>query len=105
MATRTACAARTSTKSWIPSNKQVEIARYSRLVPLAEIEANDYNLNIPRYIDSAEPEAQQDIAAHLQGGIPNRDIGELGRYWQVFPGLGDAPCSSRRSGPATAISR
>jgi type I restriction enzyme M protein len=71
-------------------NKQVEIARYSRLVPLAEIEANDYNLNIPRYIDSAEPEDQQDIAAHLQGGIPNRDIDELGRYWQVFPGLGDA---------------
>ena len=55
-------------------NKQVEIARYSRLVPLAEIEANDYNLNIPRYIDSAEPEDQQDIAAHLQGASPTATL-------------------------------
>ena len=67
--------------------KGLEIAKYSRLEPVAEIEANDYNLNIPRYIDSTEPEDIQDIDAHLQGGILNRDVDALGRYWLVCPGL------------------
>ncbi len=58
------------------------------MVPVAEIEdPNDYNLNIPRYIDSTEPEDLQDIDAHLRGGIPNRDIDDLDRYWQVFPSV------------------
>src|ERR1035441_6012596 len=61
--------------------------KYSRMVPVAEIEANDFNLNIPRYIDSTEPEDLQDIDAHLRGGIPNRDIDDLARYWEVFPGV------------------
>lgn len=68
-------------------NKQTETAKYARLVPVAEIEGNDYNLNIPRYIDSTEAEDLQDIAAHLQGGIPNRDMDDLARYWEVFPGV------------------
>jgi type I restriction enzyme M protein len=42
------------------------------MVPLAEIEANDFNLNLPRYIDSTEPEDLQDIEAHLQGRHPQR---------------------------------
>ena len=67
--------------------KQLEIAKYSRLVPVAEIEANDYNLNLPRYIDSTDPEDLQDIDAHLRGGIPNRDVDDLDRYWQVFPSV------------------
>ena len=68
-------------------NNQIELPKYSRMVSLAEIEANDFNLNIPRYIDSTEPEDLQDIAAHLLGGIPNRDIDDLARYWDLFPGL------------------
>jgi type I restriction enzyme M protein len=64
-----------------------EVPKYSRMVPLAEIESNDYNLNIPRYIDGSEPEDLQDINAHLLGGIPNRDIEALDSYWQVFPTL------------------
>ena len=52
-------------------NKQIELPRYSRMVSLAEIAANDYNLNIPRYIDSSEAEDLHDIAAHLLGGIPD----------------------------------
>lgn len=70
-------------------NKQVEIPKFSRLVPLAEISdsKNDYNLNIPRYIDSTEAEDLQDIDAHLRGGIPNRDIDDLSSYWQVFPSV------------------
>ena len=69
--------------------RQVEIPGYSRMVPLAEISdpKNDFNLNLPRYIDSTEPEDLQDIDAHLRGGIPNRDIDALERYWQVFPGV------------------
>src|SRR5437867_3060483 len=67
--------------------RQLELPRFSRLVPLEEIAANDYNLNIPRYIDSSEPEDLQDIEAHLRGGIPNRDVDALDRYWQVFPGV------------------
>jgi type I restriction enzyme M protein len=70
--------------------RELETARYSRLVPLAEIEANDFNLNLPRYIDSTEPEDQQDIEAHLKGGIPNADIDGLAPYWQVFPGVREA---------------
>src|SRR5437588_6614470 len=68
-------------------NKQIELPKYSRMVSVAEIEANDYNLNIPRYIDSTEDEDLHDIAAHLLGGIPNYDIDALDLYWQVFPTL------------------
>ena len=67
--------------------RQIELPKYARMVSVAEIEANDYNLNIPRYIDSSEPEDLQDIEAHLLGGIPNRDIDALDTYWQVFPTL------------------
>ena len=66
-----------------------EIDGYSRLVPVSEIvdPKNDYNLNLPRYIDSSTPEDIQDLSAHLFGGIPNRDIEELGAYWNVAPHL------------------
>ena len=67
--------------------RQVETPKYARLVPLAEIAGNDFNLNLPRYIDSTEPEDLQDIEAHLKGGIPNRDIDGLAPYWQVFPSV------------------
>ncbi|MFZ4614806.1 MAG: type I restriction-modification system subunit M [Rectinemataceae bacterium] len=68
-------------------NRQVDCPCYSRLVPMEEIAKNDFNLNLPRYIDSAESEDLQDIEAHLLGGIPERDIEALGDYWKVFPGL------------------
>jgi type I restriction enzyme M protein len=70
-------------------NRQLELDRYSRMVPLAEIadSKNDYNLNIPRYIDSSEPEDIQDLRAHLHGGIPERDIDALSAYWEALPSL------------------
>ena len=68
-------------------NRRLEIPKYSRLVPFEEIQANDCNLNIPRYIDSSAEEDLQDIAAHLLGGIPDRDIAALGAYWEVLPGV------------------
>ncbi|MGA8146779.1 MAG: type I restriction-modification system subunit M [Gallionellaceae bacterium] len=68
-------------------NKQLELPKYSRMVSVAEIETNDFNLNIPRYIDSSEAEDLQDIEAHLKGGIPNADIEGMSGYWEVFPTL------------------
>lgn len=69
--------------------KQLEIPGYSRMVPLSEIESasNDFNLNIPRYVDSSEPEDIQDLRAHIHGGIPQRDIDALEPYWTAFPSL------------------
>jgi type I restriction enzyme M protein len=65
----------------------------------AEVEENEFNLNLPRYIDTTEPEDLHDIAAHLHGGIPERDIDDLSRYWDVFPGLkADLFVPSYRSG-------
>ena len=66
-------------------NKQLEIPKFSRMVSVEEIESNEYNLNIPRYIDNQEEEDIQDIAAHLQGGIPAADIDALQKYWDVYP--------------------
>ena len=50
-------------------------------------EEKEYNLNIPRYIDSQEEEDIQDIEAHLNGGIPNADLKALNNYWEVYPSL------------------
>lgn len=70
-------------------NNQIEEEGYSRSVPLAEIqsESNDYNLNIPRYIDSTDPEDIHDLGGHLRGGIPNFDIDSLEMYWNEFPSM------------------
>jgi type I restriction enzyme M protein len=68
-------------------NKHIEVSKYSRMVSLGEIEVNDYNLNIPRYINSSEPEDLQDLEAHLKGGIPNEDIKSMSAYWEVFSSL------------------
>ncbi len=76
-------------------NKQLEIPKFSRMVGVAEIEANDYNLNIPRYIDSSEAEDLQDIAAHLKGA-------SLTRMWMACRPTGKCslPCKSNCSTPA-----
>ena len=69
--------------------KQADVPRYARLVPLDEIAdpKNDFNLNLPRYIDSTEPEDLQDIDGHMRGGIPERDLDALGAYWKVLPSV------------------
>lgn len=68
-------------------NKQTPVDGYSRMVPLDEIEKNEFNLNIPRYIDNTSAEDLQDIAAHLMGDVPNVDIAALKDYWAVFPSI------------------
>jgi type I restriction enzyme M protein len=79
-------------------SRQLEVPGYSRFVPNAEIAGHDYNLNLPRYIDSSEAEDLQDIEAHLRGGIPERDIEALEPYWQVCPQLREALFQPLRPG-------
>ena len=69
--------------------RQVDVLRYARMVPIDEIAdpKNDFNLNLPRYTDSTEPEDLHDIDGHLRGGIPERDVDALDPYWQVFPSV------------------
>lgn len=77
---------------------QLEVPKYSRFISNEEIQRNEYNLNIPRYIDASEPEDLQDIEAHLKGGIPNADIEAFEQYWQVCPTLKKAIFKPLRSG-------
>ena len=73
--------------------------KYARFVPNDEIKIkNDYNLNIPRYIDSSTPEDLQDIEAHLHGGIPAVDVDSMERYWTLFPKLKKKLFSPLRNG-------
>jgi len=80
--------------------KQTDTPRYARMVPFDEIAdpKNDYNLNLPRYIDSTAPEDVQDIDGHLRGGIPECDLDALADYWQVLPGVRAALFATLRPG-------
>jgi type I restriction enzyme M protein len=71
---------------------------YSRHVPHDEIEKNDFNLNLPRYIDTQEAEDIQDIGGHLHGGIPTRDLDALHEYWEICPALRAALFQPNRPG-------
>lgn len=74
-------------------------AKYARFVPNDEIKIkNEYNLNIPRYIDSSVPEDLQDIDAHLHGGIPACDVDSMQNYWSVFKKLKNKLFSVMRDG-------
>lgn len=79
---------------------RVSIDKYSRVVSKDEIRKNEYNLNIPRYVDSSEKSESYDIYATMFGGIPNKEIEELSVYWNAFPSLKDelfAPASENYS--------
>ena len=72
--------------------------RYARMVGFEEIEKNDFNLNLPRYIDSTQIEDRQDIEGHLQGAIPVADIEALAGYWAECPELKTALFTANRPG-------
>lgn len=67
--------------------ERIEEEKYSKIVPMEQIEKEEYNLNIPRYIDSSKQEKIQDIRAHISGGIPETDIKSLNKYWNIAPNL------------------
>jgi type I restriction enzyme M protein len=69
--------------------KRLEVPKYARMVSFEEIEKNEFNLNLPRYIDSQTAEDIQDIAGHLKGGIPKTDVDALQSYWAICPQLRD----------------
>lgn len=80
-------------------NQQIEIPKYSRNVPNTEVSRkNNYNLNIPRYIDSGAAEDLQSIDGHLNGGIPAGDVESLSAYWEVFPRLQESTFAPLRDG-------
>jgi len=79
-------------------NKRLELPKYSRMVGVDEIQKNDFNLNLPRYIDSRQAEDIQDIEGHLCGGIPTADVNALQRYWSVCPKLRKALFKDNRPG-------
>lgn len=78
--------------------KKLEVPKYSRMVSVEEIQGKEYNLNIPRYIDSTESEDIQSIAGHLLGGIPQADVDGLQSYWEVYPGLKEELFAPLREG-------
>lgn len=63
------------------------IDKFSRVVSIEEIRKNEYNLNIPRYVDSSEPAESWDIYSLMFGGIPKSEINNLEKYWKAFPSL------------------
>jgi len=85
-------------------SKQADTPRYARMVTFTEIAdaKNDFNLNLPRYIDSSAPEDLHDISGHLAGGIPERDLDDpdnaLAPYWLVLPGVRAALFATLRPG-------
>ena len=79
-------------------NKRLELPKYSRMVSIEEIEKNEFNLNLPRYVDSQQTEDLQDIEGHLKGGIPAADFDDLQQYWEVCPNLRKALFKTNRPG-------
>ncbi len=73
-----------------------DIPAYARRVPVAEIQAEDYNCNIRRYVDNAPPPEPHDVRAHLHGGVPVQEIGTLVHFWQNYGGLIDS-CFTQRA--------
>lgn len=67
--------------------KRENVPKYARVVSREEIRSNDYNLNIPRYVDSSEAAEHWDIYASMFGGIPMAEIDEMGEFWTAFPAL------------------
>jgi type I restriction enzyme M protein len=76
--------------------------KYSKVVSREEIRDNDYNLNIPRYVNSSEGAESWDIYASMFGGIPKKEIDALEAYWTAFPGL-QAALFSKKPGPYAVL--
>lgn len=82
--------------------KRLDVPKFSRVISRDEIRANDYNLNIPRYVDSSEKPESWDIYASMFGGIPEDEIDDLAAYWDAFPGLKEV-LFEKRNGQYSAL--
>lgn len=81
----------------LTSGEEKELPGYARLVPIAEIEAEEFNCNIRRYVDNAPPPEPHDVRAHLCGGVPLSEVDALEHYWANYPGL-RVRCFKERTG-------
>lgn len=73
------------------TNKELNnIPKYARAVPISELEAEGYNLNIRRYVDNSPAPEPHDVKAHLNGGIPTVEVNALQSYWDNYTGLQSA---------------
>jgi type I restriction enzyme M protein len=79
-----------------------DVAGYAALVPVDDIEKEDWNCNIRRYVDNAPLPEPHDVRAHLHGGVPNSEIKALSRFWENYPGLKKRIFTSRGKGNAYA---
>ena len=80
-----------------------EIPGFSRVVTRDEIRRNEYNLNIPRYVDSSEAPVKFDIYSTMFGGIPNSEIADLSKYWEAFPTLQQEVFTPEQDRPYSTI--
>lgn len=74
------------------------VAKFSRVVCREEIRKNEYNLNIPRYVDSSEKAESWDIYASMYGGVPASEVKDLAEYWTAFPALKDSLFTKKNAG-------
>ncbi|QDV56256.1 HsdM family class I SAM-dependent methyltransferase [Rosistilla oblonga] len=68
-------------------DKHLDVPKYSRNVPISELESEDFNLNIRRYVDNSPPPEPHDVRAHLHGGVPVAEVDALGPYFENYAGL------------------
>ena len=79
------------------------IPGFSRVVSRDEIRRNEYNLNIPRYVDSSEAPVKYDIYSTMFGGVPNNEIADLKEYWDAFPTLREEVFNAEKDRPYSSI--
>ncbi len=70
-------------------HEMLEVPAYSRMVPIKELEGEDFNLNIRRFVDNSPPPEPQDVRAHMHGGVPTAEVDALSHWWQNYAGLRD----------------
>ncbi|MCH3920533.1 MAG: type I restriction-modification system subunit M [Sphaerochaeta sp.] len=83
--------------------KRKDIPKFSRVISREEIRENEYNLNIPRYIDSSENAESWDIYALMFGGIPTSEIDELAPYWKAFSSLRETLFTQKAGTPYATL--
>lgn len=82
--------------TYVYRNK-LDVEKYARFVPKAELEAEDFNLNIRRYVDNSPPAEPHDVCAHIKGGVPTSEIEALGAYYELYPGIKDSLFTAREN--------
>ncbi|WP_316219269.1 class I SAM-dependent DNA methyltransferase [Bradyrhizobium sp. SZCCHNR2026] len=80
--------------------RRQDVRGYARVVPITEIEAEEFNCNIRRYVDNAPPPEPQDVRAHIHGGVPVAEVDALERFWRNYAGLRAALFARRAGEPA-----